>query len=133
MSFMDPDQRQTWAEQAQKQRDRHGRQCGWNGANCPDREEHTRLYGGPVPTPKPTVSSPGEIAARRTAALAPDIERLICAIEAELLVRDGDAWVATKGFRPGAITAVLEKYRAAGWNVEHVSDGRDGDSLVLKP
>jgi hypothetical protein len=136
MSFMDPDQRQAWAEQAQKQRDRHGRQCGYNGARCPDIEEHRRLFGRPVEDPAsttPTVSSPRDIEVRRAASLTPDIDRLIRAIEAELLVRDGDVWIGTAGYKPGAVTSVAEKYRAAGWKVDIVTDGRDGNALVVKP
>lgn len=30
-------------------RDRHGRQCGFNGANCPDRAEHAEVMGSPRP------------------------------------------------------------------------------------
>ncbi len=43
-------------EERDRRRARHGRQCGWDWANCPDRAEHEQFYSGPL---LPAASPPG--------------------------------------------------------------------------
>jgi post-segregation antitoxin (ccd killing protein) len=61
------------------------------------------------------------------------------ALEAKIdkaLVRDARdrrmTTIATSGMKQATIEAIIRKYKAAGWKVEHVSDWRDGDYLSFE-
>lgn len=85
----------------------------------------------------PSVSTPEQVAERRRAAIAPEVNAFIERIEDGLLSAptngSGEFWFTVGRLSRPIIDEVMARYAAAGWETRYEFDQRDGDAIVLAP
>ena len=77
------------------------------------------------------VSTPAEVDSARRQTLGDIADQMVDRIEASLLAGGYPVRVSLANQNRQAMEIVVERYRAAGWEVLVVDDSRDGDYLEI--
>lgn len=76
--------------------------------------------------------TPQEAMKARVPDVTPIVERINEYLKSMDPASDGCWWYSSCNMTRAAIVEVTKIYQAAGWEVRHVGDQRDGEALVFK-